>query len=170
MARRSGYVLRRGVQRRETLWIGASVGFTTMGLAQAVLVASLNAAALALRPFTIVRTRGYFNVRSDQISALENFTAAFGAAVVSDQSVAIGVTAVPTPTTDSGSDLFFVYESVSGTVVNSASGMPLMTERIIDSKAMRKVNDDQDVIFVVENPLATGVVTVDFGRILVKLH
>jgi len=39
-------------------------------------------------------------VRSDQFVATEGYEIAIGMAVVSDQALAIGVTAVPTPFTD----------------------------------------------------------------------
>ena len=98
---------------RETAWLFVDTVESTMaGAPTAVLANSLNASALALRPFTIVRTRGVFFVNSDQIVANESYGADRGYAVVSDQAAAIGVTAVPTPLTDMGSDLFFVYEQV----------------------------------------------------------
>jgi len=41
----------------------------------------------------------------------------------------------------------------------------------IDSKAMRKVNPDQDIMFVGElSTLSNGYIMVDGGRMLVKLH
>ena len=170
MARKSGFVRRNGVMRRETLWIGSTTISTTMAAASAVLTTILNAAALALRPFTIVRTRGVVIVRSDQISALQRYDGAFGMAVVSEQASTAGVASIPTPTTDSDSDLWYVYERVLSTVVNSANGNELGRERIIDSKAMRKVEDGSDVVSVVENPLAAGCVVDHFFRTLVKLH
>ncbi len=168
MARKSGFVRRNSVMRRETEWISGSGIITTMGSAQAVLVTSLSAAALALRPFTIVRTRGQISVRSDQQASIENFQCGFGIAVVSDQAVAIGVTAVPTPTTDDGSDLWLYIDRIMSTNVVDAGASVLRL--IVDSKAMRKVNGDQDIVDVVENPVATGVVVSTYTRTLVKLH
>jgi len=167
MARKSGFVRRNGAMRRETEWIGGSGVFTTMGSAQAVLVTSLSAAALALRPFTIVRTRGWLLVRSDQQGAVENFDAAYGIAVVSDQAAAVGVTAVPTPTTDDSSDLWLYYQRVMGTLIVTAGSNVVIQ---VDSKAMRKVNGDQDIVDVIENPIATGCVVGTYSRTLVKLH
>jgi len=124
----------------------------------------------------VIRTRGSIRVRSDQNSSSEDYGASYGAAVVSDQAVAIGVTAVPIPTTDNGSDLWFVYEFVIGALrVTTAVGLfEGGHERIIDSKAMRKVEDGQDVIQVVEGP-GTGIGSngsqiSGHARMLVKLH
>ena len=172
ISRGSRFIQRGSSQRRESMWLfGSTVESTMSGAPTAVLASSLNAAALALRPFTIVRTRGIIHIRSDQAAASETYGADLGMAVVSDQAAAIGVTAVPTPLTDKGSDLFFVYEQLfSHLSVRSDIGQlkegAFMT---FDSKAMRKVNDDQDVVVVQENELAGVVMTISF-RQLIKLH
>ena len=71
--------------RRETTWFEFQpVEVTIAAASTGILIFSLNAAALALRPFTIVRTRMLFNLRSDQAAAPETQRAAVGIAVVSD--------------------------------------------------------------------------------------
>ncbi len=84
---------RRSGTRRLSTWVhlvpaedslGGNVGFFT---------ASLSTAGLALRPFTIVRTYLEVAVRSDQAAAIEQQITAVGMAIVSDQAVAVGVTA-----------------------------------------------------------------------------
>ena len=145
------------------------------GANTAVLLNSLSAGALDLRPFTVVRTRGFFGIRSDQSATSESFDCALGYCVVSDQALAIGVTAVPTPFTDQGSDLFFVYEAlmarflfISGIGVDPQGMSQFMH---YDSKAMRKVNDDSDLITVIENSgISSGVTVHHTARMLVKLH
>ncbi len=174
MARR-GFVTRRGVARRETLWVGITETRTTLVAANtAALILSLNAAALALRPFTITRTIWRWSTRSDQTAASENWATAVGAAVVSDQASAIGVTAVPTPFTDLPSDLWFAHSLhdgrflfISGIGVDRAE----LTHSLVDSRAQRKVEDGEDVIFSMENDsLGAGTVSYLAGRMLVKLH
>ncbi len=175
--RKSGFIIRGGARKRETIWFGG-VAFNQAlaGPTSVALVVSLNAAALALRPFTIIRTRGVLRVRSDQQAASEDYGAAFGEAVVSDQAAAVGITAVPTPTTESASDLWFVYEFLIGAlrVATAVSAFDGGVERIIDSKAMRKVEDGQDLVSVVEGPGATlsgfGAQIAGFTRHLIKLH
>jgi len=169
MARKSGFVRRHGVMRRETLWLSGSSVNTTMGSAQAVLVTSLSAGALALRPFTVVRTRGIIYVRGDNPAAAENWDFAFGICIVTDQASAVGITAVPTPTTDDGSDSWFTYERAAGTTRAGELGDTGHFIQV-DSKAMRKVEDGFDLVDVVENPLATGVVCQTYNRTLIKLH
>ncbi len=177
VGRKSGFIVRGGARKRETLWIGGVAFTQTLAAGTSVaLVTSLNAAALALRPFTIVRTRGTILVRSDQHAADEGYGASYGEVVVSDQAVAVGITAVPTPTTDSSSDLWFVYEFILGELAfgTNVGFTDVGIERIIDSKAMRKVEEGQDLVSVVEGPGAGGgdggSIIHGFSRTLVKLH
>ncbi len=166
---------RLGAVRRESLWIALDVVSTTLaGASAAVLIGSLNAAALALRPFTIVRTRGVFGCRSDQVITTEQYQAALGISVVTDQAIGVGITAVPTPQTDSVSDMFFVYEQFMGDFVDQSSvgfesnGLLSMQ---FDSKAMRRVNDDQDEAITMELSAASdGAIVRLFFRQLLKLH
>jgi len=173
MARNRTRFVRGGRQVRETSWQQiATVETSLTGAPSVVLSHSASAALLALRPFTIVRVRGVLQCQSDQVIASESYGVGIGMAVVSDQAVAIGVTAVPTPVTDRGSDLWLLYESLFARF-NFADGTGLIDPmgRFIqfDSKAMRKVEEGQDVIITQENEL-NGCLTVVAGRMLVKLH
>ncbi len=48
---------------------------------------------------------------------------------------------------------------------------PIGVMRTLDSKAMRKVEDGQDMAFTLENSsLSAGSTTAIVGRVLVKLH
>jgi len=171
IGRRSGLVLRGGRNRRATVWIGDVPALTTVAANTAVLLTSLNAAALALRPFTIVRVRGVIQWGSDQEAASETPFGAYGETVVSDQASAIGVTAVPTPTTDANSDLFLYYQTlVFALHVTPAGTGPGYQQYNLDGKAMRKVNDDQDLVTSVENNSAVGATIVVSSRLLVKIH
>jgi len=168
---RAGGFLRGGVRRRETLWIGASFFDTTLAASTSVLIASLNAGALALRPFTVVRARSRIMIRSDQEAASETSRAAFGMCVVSDQASAIGISAVPTPGTDSASDAWFMFEFLPHHLAVTPAGTgPSYSTYDADSKAMRKVEDGFDVIQVGEQVAAVGCVVTGAVRMLVKLH
>ncbi len=101
----------RGSKTRETVWFQVTETRTTSASANtATLVTTLNAAALAFRPFTVIRTHMTLFVSSDQTGAGENYDVGYGSCVVSDQAAAIGITAVPTPFTDLGSDLWFLHQ------------------------------------------------------------
>ena len=178
MARRTRGLVRGGKSVRETLWFGVSEGRATLGAAStAVLTNSLNAAALALRPFTIIRTIMHVSLKSDQTGAIENYDAAIGACVVSDQASAIGVTAVPTPFTDLGSDLFFFHQIIDGSFLfldatgASQSNVQPAGGMTFESRAMRKVELGQDLIFVMEtSTVSSGAIMYSAGRVLIKLH
>ncbi len=138
------------------------------------MVASLNAAALAFRPFTVVRTRIELYVRSDQVAATEDQSGAMGMAVVSSQAVAVGVTAIPTPVTEIGSDLWFVHQTIFNAEFGDSAGGNGANRGhhwTIDSKAMRKVEDGQDVVIVIEDAgLGGGARFFIGGRMLIKAN
>jgi len=160
---------------RETAWASVDTSESVLsGAPTAVVINSAGAALLALRPFTVVRVRGIMHVRSDQAAASESFIADLGAAVVTDQAAAIGVTAVPTPLTDKSSDAWFVYEQIAGRIdigSGAGTGPPSLTSTWMqyDSKAMRKVEQDFDIVFVAENEIA-GCNLLHSARLLIKLH
>ena len=176
MACKSGFTRRNSRMVRETLWIAGSSLRTTVASANtAVLITALNAAALALRPFTVVRIRGRVGVRSDQVATGELQDVAYGQCVVSEQASAIGVTAVPTPANDDGSDLFFVYARLMAEFVQSSGvgfeSSGLQDVQDIDSRAMRKVEEGQDLIEVIEaSSISDGAIVRTYSRTLIKLH
>jgi len=159
---------------RDTVWVAGPPSNTTITAAStASVVAFFSAEALALRPFTIVRTRGNIYVRSDQAAATEVYGCGYGMAIVSEQASAIGITAVPTPVTDFESDLFFVIEQIQGRFLFSdATGIREVGQhRVIDSKAMRKVSVDEDLVVSAETTsFQSSALITDSFRILLKLH
>jgi len=173
--RRGGYRVVSGVARRSTEWVASadSTGIQAIGGAVAVFDQTFSGAANDA-PFTIVRTRGSLYVQSDQLVATEFPFGAIGFAVVSAPAAAIGVTALPTPITDEGSDLFFVWEPWAASIaVSSAIGLDMngLREIKIDSKAMRKVTADEDIVVTLENASATAAVSYILKfRMLLKLH
>ncbi len=176
MARRFGGLRSRMIRSgRKTFWVGGTIVETTLASANsAAILTSLNAAALALRPFTIVRTRGQWGFHSDQQAADESQHIHYGSIVVSDEAVAVGITAVPTPVTQDASSwvhfdgAYQRFEFGSGTGVN-----PNMIPHryVIDSKSMRKVEEGQDLIAVAQNgPNSEGSVLITYVKTLIKLH
>ncbi len=172
MARKSGNVFRGNRMRRSTQWLEGEFGGTILGSTNAVAITKvMTTPELALRPFTIVRVRGMMHVRSDQTVGLESYGAMMGMCVVSDQSIAIGVSAVPTPDTDMASDAWFVHETVVG-VFGFKSGVGVLElgqSHSYDSKAMRKVEEGFQTVQVMECPVNSGTVQ-DSYRMLIKLH
>ena len=161
---------------RETLWADLAEASTTLPGANSGAITNVTGAALlAIRPWTVVRTRGLWHVESDQSAASETYSVAFGACVVSDQAVGVGVTAVPTPSIDAASDLWLLYERIMGTFeFGDATGFQTAggVQREFDSRAMRKVEEGTQLIFVIENGAVTaaGCIARTFARVLIKLH
>ncbi len=124
-------------------------------------------------PITVIRTRGFFSVNTDQVAASEDQIGAFGIAVVNARARAAGVASIPGPFTDAIWDGWFVYQSFGQqfTFLTAAGFDPLSAVRYeIDSKAMRKVEgSDEDIVMVIENAHATNGFEVMFNtRFLVK--
>ena len=160
----------RSSTKRLTSWFEfQSVSVT--GSTSGAILFSLNAAALALRPFTIVRSRFETMIESDQAAAPEAQVVGIGAAIVSDQASAIGVTAVSTPITDMGSDLWFLYHLMmakESTLTDRSQPAGIFTT---DSKAMRKVDIGQDLVICAEVSSAGEGAIISFGgRMLVKVN
>ena len=156
---------------RSMVWIGAGFVTTAIPASSGVLIATLNAAALALRPFTVVRTRLLVHWRSDQQAASEFIQGVVSFQVVTDVASAGGIGNVPNPIAESNSD-FFVYQPLISEmrVIGSAAINFTDGNHIVDSKSMRKVGDSDDVVVVAENRSALGAQLAVEGRFLVKLH
>ena len=172
MARRTRSVIRPAP--RTKVWIGAGIAQVVITGGAATLFSSLNAIALALRPFTILRTRMVISVQSDQVSASEFASGVFSMQVVTDSAVAAGATAVPTPLSETEA-AYFVYQPWFTNFVRlDATGFQDDNGQgnfwVIDSKAQRKVGLDDDVANIIQVRTATGVNLATEGRILLQLH
>ena len=166
-----GRAVVRSSPRRAMQWIASTQESvpTSLGAASVVLDQSFAFGEDA----TITRIRGKLWVASDQVAASEQPFGAIGMAVVTNQALAIGVTAVPTPITDQASDEWFLWEPWFADIAFAdATGFIQKFRQIeFDSKAMRKVNDGLSVIVALENSSsAHGANYLLEFRMLVKLH
>ena len=177
MARRHSRFIR--PQPRTKMWIGNGVGEENIAGSTKVLSSTLSAGALLLRPFTILRTHLLIQARSDQSTAVESVVAAYGEMVVTDTAAAIGATAVPNPSGISGDPEadWFLWQAIAFQFfidINGTDGIGLDGSNgvsyAVDSKAMRKVGPDDNVVAVTVSELATGFVLVTQGRMLIQLH
>ena len=80
--------------------------------------------ALALRPFTILRTRMLIGLKSDQGAATEQQIVSYGKIVVSDDAAAVGLTAFPNPSGISGDPDAGHHAVASRFLMTSSSGRP----------------------------------------------
>ncbi len=142
--------------KRSTTWALCSVPTGYSSLLQnvkAVAVAIPSTTLLDLVPFTITRTVGIVSIATDQEAASEDQIGAFGFGVVNRVAGALGITALPGPATDCGWPGWFVHRFFSQKYEfhTAAASMLPSKEYVFDSKAMRKVEAEQDLVFMVEN-------------------
>ena len=158
--------------RRATDWIASSAETTTTALAASTAV--LDQQFTFLEPATIVRVRGDLWIASDQGAATENPFGSMGICVVREQAATVGITAVPLPYTDAPDEAWFLLQNFAErTRFFTGAGMEhgLFQHYELDSKAMRKVAQGDNIAVVVENADATaGLLFLMTFRILVKLH
>jgi hypothetical protein len=135
------------------------------------LVTVLNAAALLLRPFTILRSRLEIQFHSDQLAATEHPQGVLSYIVVTDQASGVGITALPAPMAEPDAD-WFIYQGVIASLdfADSTGFSQAGNLFTIDSKAMRKVGPNQDVASICELRSQGGAIISGEGRMLVQLH
>jgi len=157
--------------KKTKIWIRAAFTATDIPSSTPVLISGLNPSGLALRPFTLLRTRMLLSVISNQIIATESAAGVFSDQVVTETASAAGIGSLPTPLSEANAD-FHVYQPyVTEFTFFDATGVDRFTQQyVIDSKAMRKVGVDDDMVFVAENQGSDGVILAAQGRQLIQLH
>ena len=160
---------------RTKMWIGQGVGLTTITASVDAVIFTLSAGALLLRPFTILRTRMVCNFQSDQQATTERPQGDFGLIVVTDTAAALGTTAVPDPSSTDGDPdaAWFVHQPMIGAFIGlSAVGFESQAgvQYEIDSKSMRKVGPNDDVVGVFSETGGAGALLTTRGRMLLQLH
>ncbi len=170
MARSSRF--HRDGPKRQVTWIGPpDQNFLSVTSTAKTLVGSFDPAAAALIKPTVVRTRGNVAVKPTALNADVTIVGAFGLAVVSDQAFAAGAGSIPGPFDDAEWDGWFVWHSFSYTFeFADATGfqgpMDLNTE--VDSKAMRKVTDNETIVLMAESQIGAFAIAMNI-RLLLKL-
>ena len=173
MARRHSRFVRSAPKTK--MWIGAGVGNFTVPGSSSVLVSTLTAGALLLLPFTILRMRMLVTWRSDQAAVSERPFGAYGKIVVTQAAAAIGVTAIPDPSGTAGDPeaAWFIWQAFY-TDFNFLSSIGFQeggaAQYVVDSKSMRKVGIDDQVVAVATNDTSVGGIVNTNGRMLVQLH
>jgi len=160
--------------KRHVGWDAALVttGFTTIAAGAKSVLGILTSAALTeIGPGTIVRTRGMLTFRSDQTGASEGYVGAIGCGFVNVVAGTLGITALPGPVTEALWDGWFVHQFFSGAFI-FVSGVgfqePSSQSIEVDSKAMRKFDQDENMVIMVENGGVTGLDIILQLRFLVK--
>ncbi len=158
----------RSVQRFQrkhspTSWTRAiSASYVTVAANTKVLLGTFASANPGIA-LTIRRTRGLFNVVSDQSAAVEEQLGALGLMVINDIAVAAGAASIPGPVTDADDDGWFVWQGFvqQGQNVTGAPSATSLYE--FDSKAMRKIEPGFSNVFMCENSHATHGLRIAFA-------
>ncbi len=157
-----------GGRSRPTNWIsltGDPDNVLSVASGGQAIVATATIQSSAIGPSTIVRVRGAIGIFG---TALLSQIVGVGIGLVSDRAATTGITAVPHPLTDEEWDGWLWRDAV----YIGASQNATINEWVIDSKAMRKWDDDMTLVVVAENlPINTAGVAALIsinGRILVK--
>jgi len=162
----------RSGQRRATEWLASADQTSAQDLAASTVAidqALTGAQVSAISPFTITRTVGMVAVAGDQVAALEFPLMAIGAMVVRETARAGGVGNVPTPITEEGDDGWFLYLTAAASS-GTLNGAPASIFQF-DSRAQRKVEDGDAVVWTVENSDSAAAISYWLKfRMLIKVH
>jgi len=171
VARARGFARARGGPRRQVTWIGpADQGYVAVASGAKVLVGSFDAAANGLEKPTVVRTRGEVSIIPSSTASDLSMVGAYGLAIVSDQAFGIGITAIPGPWSDPSWDGWFVWRpfGLRVEVIDSTGVFMSQHSQEVDSKAMRKITDNETLVLVAESQ--SGAVSISMPlRLLFKL-
>jgi len=156
--------------KRRTQWSGlADQAFIAVASAGATLISSISFEA----PGTIVRARGRISLFLQVFTGDLSVVGAFGVGLVSAEAAAIGITAIPHPFRDADAGLWMVHqtwaESFQTEGASPATQFLASWSFEIDSKAMRKVEPNTQMVFVAESQ-SGAIFFAETVRILQLLH
>ena len=160
--------------RRSTNWIGShEVGTWSTLAANACVAESVVIATGDDATGTITRIRGRVGLFAKGNAAVEGIIG-MGLLVATTKAFVVGTTALPCPLTDASDEDWLWHTYVP--MIETAGAAPaedtnlMGSQRVeIDSKAMRKFEDSQSLIFVIESSAIA--ISFTWGmRALIKLH
>ena len=160
--------------KRPTFWEGATGEFSiaTGTVSMAVIVSE---ATLENVPEpTLIRIHGevFVNVTA-RTAANDVAVIAMGMILQSAAAIAAGVGSMPLPSSDIGSSWIWHRQVVMRSNIAPANGTDIggNARILIDNKAMRKVNNNQGLVMIVQNVAGIGTITASItlaSRILFK--
>ena len=157
MARSRGFPLRSRVPKRRKGWeLGPGDAGRQVVLASATAVIAVSGAQLLQDGLTLLRTRGSLTfLLTGTGSIADGLSGAIGMGIVRLPAFNVGVTAVPTPITEQDWDGWlwwhaFSMRSVTSTIADGANAAGISDRVIIDTKAMRKLDEDDVLYFAIE--------------------
>ncbi len=167
MARRRSFGHGGSRSARLTEWLGPALqDFVNVAAGGATLLGNFSFED----PATIMRTRGMISIVPQVFGADLVINGAFGIGVVSNEAVAAGVASIPEPFSDADWGGWFVWRSFTYRMefadATALNFIPWQLE--IDSKAMRKVQTNDNMVLVAESQVGAFAISSSL-RHLIKL-
>ena len=160
--------------RRQTDWFGVTdAGYLAVAAGAKALIASaaIDSSPGVLMGSTLVRSRGLVSVKLQTYAADLNVIGAFGMAIVSAEAAAAGIASIPGPWSNSEWDGWFVWGTWAFAyefTTDIDRLLPASVQIPVDSKAMRKLESGNTIVFVAESQSAAFEIVMPI-RVLVKL-
>ena len=154
---------------RLTQWIGPAIqDYNVVAAGGATLVASIPFEG----PVTVMRTRGHVSIIPESTAADVHLIGAFGAGIVTAEAFGAGIASMPEPFTDADWGGWLVWRTFSyGLEFETAASVGFPNWNFeIDSKAMRKVGPDDNIVTISSEAGAVGARLFTGGRTLIQLH
>ena len=165
--------------KRKTFWFASAdvAGLTNLAAATIVVDQAVSKVAIDAGPgypMTIVRTRGSVWIKTDQVANSEQPFGGFGFAVVGEEARAAGAGSLPGPILDEDSGQWFVHGFFAQALVvvsQTSIHHDGFVRTDFDSKAMRKVEENEAIVVMLENASSGhGLSYIIKFRMLLKLH
>jgi len=159
--------------KRRTSWVGSRVDLDTLVSGTPQFAIMQTEAELEEFPTpTVVRTRGQLGVKADSGAAASPHLSSVGLGIYLADAAAVTAGALQLPISDIGSDWLWwwnavITENTATAAENVSNGGWMLFERVVvDSKAMRKVKNNQVLVLVAQlvEEQGTGAANV-FGTI-----
>jgi len=153
-------------------WIGpADQGFSNVTSGASAINQSFDPGANGLPKPTVTRVRGIISIKPQVFAADLDMSGAYGICVVSDEAFTAGAASIPRPFDDAGWDGWLLWGAFAMRLEIVGAGddfFPANITQEIDSKGMRKVTDNETIVFMVESE--AGAISVSWqARMLLML-
>lgn len=151
---------------RQALWSDILTEMAGVAIAGKTLGSQSSFGLAVAESITLIRSRGTAFIHFDPASIADSLAVGLGLGIVTSDAFAIGQTAMPGPLSDAGWDWVWIKELIMGPTFTATEDGTNIGHNLwvdIDSKAMRKMKDNQVLAFVAEIQVVSGGGTVDIG-------
>ncbi len=110
---------------------------------------------------TLVRLRGYASATIDPSAAGDIIVISMGFILADDDAVAAGAASIPSPTNDTDGDWIWHGWFPLHAEFSTGEGSDHNVQMVIDSKAMRRVKPNEQLVMVADGQIFAGTPTAD---------